>query len=1223
MPNTGRMVGLARRRRPFDASKHYAIGTFAPANYYGTSAGGGEVGDAAGFGGANLFLLTGLPGSGSVGELLACWSATNGYQAALYNPATPGINFLLQGTGGGTATARPLLGSEIGRLFLAVFQHSGSQAYQYVDRAIVPGALLGSSAWTPASTAATRIGLRNDGTGPLGNLGLWLAGMTWRGVPSATQLAALFDLVRTLGDVPSEAAAEAILTAPSVGDAAITALAPVTWLRADSFTESGGKVTAFVDKMRPAHLMVQATAANQVPTPTADAAFNNQLSAVFTAASVHYYTSNLPSTDWAFANTGPLEVFFVYTSTGTGSQLLLGTRAAATAAETGFALSRASATVYGYIGNGTATQPQTGTVGTHATNVATYLNWRHSAATAPNMVLDVLDGTTFRGTFVGALGGTTPQFTLSLGARATGVLPADMRFVDALIFNRVLSDSERQTVRDYIASRYRFYGYTLGVSHRTSLRDELLKGARGALVSGQVAPRALPDTVTGASLDEMVRTGFPVIRVIDPAAYPRTTHGAHGFHTSAGLFGATGAGLVGNASGFWGVLGWRCDRITANAQMIAHWGNSSASHWAVQVVSSGLRLLVRSNNGTLTATVVPLVAATDVGVTEPLLFNLEGSVFRLYRRNVVIAEITGVTYTPNLSGQLALGLASGNVQPLESTLFDFMGGDGTLTAEQIAQVFSEHARVGKLVAPTGANVLHYYDLTQDIDANGGPQNGIPATVQDRVGTAHLTRSITGLQMVTQGSAQGLRNFATLLSYAVTGGGFAGTAAALWASVLFTPQSLTGIRVLFGKSNHSNAGWYIYLGGAWLGVYVADQNGVLQQGPQVQLTAGQLGSMMHVALRLTGGFLSGFLNGASMGSPVAITGYTPSAMSMTLGATNGGSTYGASNVDFWGAEGGNFAPTDGEIATAAADSLATGTIAAIAAKTSHRYDLKADIAAAGGGVPLALAERISGVDRLTVVDHKLEVGRRTERLWSYETQPIFRGLDGWADANHYQSTFNDTISTNAGWWWSLLVWVPAATVTSNILIGARSTSPGTSGFDIRAAANNTSFNWFMGDGSAFNSSGNAVAALDRVNLFVGVWDAAAMRQRTYTKRGELGSGTVRTGYSPASTVKIGIGREPSLGAGNAQPQRNVLGFAMGQGIPTYAQVMAHFDHVQASEAMQTIPGLPASLLVDTTLDIAAAGNTVPASLANRGSVGGTFTRTGSPTLTATHARAWSW
>ncbi len=242
---------------------------------------------------------------------------------------------------------------------------------------------------------------------------------------------------------------------------------------------------------------------------------------------------------------------------------------------------------------------------------------------------------------------------------------------------------------------------------------------------------------------------------------------------------------------------------------------------------------------------------------------------------------------------------------------------------------------------------------------------------------------------------------------------------------------------------------------------------------------------------------------------------------------------------------------------------------------------------------------------------------TPRLWAYETTPVVRGAGTLTSANYFESSFDDA-SDAAGFWWAMLLHMPAATQAANTIAGAAS---GNTGFDVRPGANNATLGWFLGDGSAYSASGNAVMQTAKINMVVGVWDAPNLRQRTYGNRVEVGTGIVRTAYVPATATKLGLGRSPRdpSAAGGA---RALLGYAQGNGVPSLAQVQALFDAVAANESMQPIAGMT-SVLVDLTGAIAGAGGSIPASIANTGTLGGSFARTGAPAANSVYARAFAW
>ena len=196
----------------FDASKSYALGGFSLVDHYATQAAGGEAGDAAGFGGASLIALTSLPASGGTSGVQAKYATTPaGWWNRVINTGTPSIRTAMMGTAPPAvdSPARVLNGSDIGRVILAVWQHTGAGNLLrlYSDDGSEIGNGTAITGYTPAAVAQ-QIGSQVAGFAFL--YGHVLSGLHWRGVPSAAQIRALFTATRTLGDIPGKAAIEAL-----------------------------------------------------------------------------------------------------------------------------------------------------------------------------------------------------------------------------------------------------------------------------------------------------------------------------------------------------------------------------------------------------------------------------------------------------------------------------------------------------------------------------------------------------------------------------------------------------------------------------------------------------------------------------------------------------------------------------------------------------------------------------------------------------------------------------------------------------------------------------------------------------------------------------------------------------------------------------------------------------------------------------------------------------
>ncbi len=240
--------------------------------------------------------------------------------------------------------------------------------------------------------------------------------------------------------------------APSI-DQTITALSPFAWLRADSYNVSSGKVTAFVDKAQPGHVMQQSTPANQVATPAPNAALNGQLSAAFVTASATNYTSSLPASAWTFLHdgSGATVIFLWVPNTATQFQTCWATLAGTTTPGAMLEnVSNASNGIGHFVGGSGVVAVNRSTAGSFTVGAATYFETSLSAAAWRTAQKGTQTGTGAPGT----LSSAAPANTLALGRRANGTEAASIGFGDLLIFNRVLTAPERATFAAYALARY-------------------------------------------------------------------------------------------------------------------------------------------------------------------------------------------------------------------------------------------------------------------------------------------------------------------------------------------------------------------------------------------------------------------------------------------------------------------------------------------------------------------------------------------------------------------------------------------------------------------------------------------------------------------------------------------------------------------------------------------------------------------------------------------------
>ncbi len=173
----------------------YGLANLSPSNYLSTAIGGGEAGTAAGFLLGFLWRLDFLTtvttnywfGRGGAGE-----------GTLIYTTPTPAMGCrLTNGAAADVLLAEDrLTASDIGKLYLTLVQHDGANGRHWSRRSNLSTVAI--TGYTPAAARATTFGFVNTPNGLTA-----LGGFAARGTPTAAQVQALFDTVRSLGDVPT------------------------------------------------------------------------------------------------------------------------------------------------------------------------------------------------------------------------------------------------------------------------------------------------------------------------------------------------------------------------------------------------------------------------------------------------------------------------------------------------------------------------------------------------------------------------------------------------------------------------------------------------------------------------------------------------------------------------------------------------------------------------------------------------------------------------------------------------------------------------------------------------------------------------------------------------------------------------------------------------------------------------------------------------------------
>lgn len=733
---------------------------------------------------------------------------------------------------------------------------------------------------------------------------------------------------------------------------------------------------------------------------------------------------------------------------------------------------------------------------------------------------------------------------------------------------------------------------------------------------------------------------------LPPPPFDATKHYALSDFSAANYYDSQpGGGEVGDAAtGFGVVYLLQATGIPATTTQIVYNNTPASAPFAGHTLQGSSTGLLRGTayRDTTNNTISPsrTIVSSDLGkfLTFGYAFDPGASRLRAYAdRQEIGTATTMATYVP---GTLSSRLGVYRDLTLPTTSFRVLGWvayRGVLSSPNLLALFDSIRAAGDVpTSITGVTVTRRISLRDTLAVpNVAVSDGdaAPATLPDSVTLASvdaMTKAGSPLVRVIDPALNGRVSYGaigfTSSSYldSAPSAGIVGSTGGFYVAYRFDVPLTSAADVLVSRENVTGlAGYSVYIGTTSASFLVA--NGSAYVVATCPVPPGR--RVLTVLCRYsggTGGTARIAVDGVE-GAPVVLSGsFSPlPAQPMRIGAKSPNATVPAATSTFFSVSGGDLPVSDAEAAAFWAQALPSATLPRIAGKTQHEYDITQDVVANGGpsaGIPATVQDRV-GTDHLTRSGSNLVVSQRTERLWSYETTPIYQGADTLTNANHFVSTFDDVTAAGQSFWNAFLYWVPGVAQVAGVVAGASSLALPNTGWDLRFAANNTTASWFIGDGSAFNSSGNAVLLTGRLNLLVQVWDQISLRQRLYHNRAEVGTGAARTGYAPTGAgTKINLGCSPR-DTGSAGGARTLLGFAQGLGQPSPGRIQALYDSVVATDAMQGIPGMT-SVLVDVTADIVANGGTLPAALTNRAGAG-SFTRVGTPTLSQIYARAYSW
>lgn len=1173
------------------------------ANYLATAGVGGEAGVASGFGGALVFRYDSHAGPSSdlMGTLTGSSGTFAGWYVGLVSNAVT-WNASVNGTtfsgGANTYTFTP---NDVGKIFCVVFFTSVAGGnFFYVSRTQI-GAAVAQSAYVPA-TGKMIVGARqgSPATLPATNI-TELATINFRGVPSDAQVKALFDQVRARGDLPETFDGTTVTHRWSAKDELAGVPSVV------------GRKTYGARDFAAARYLQAATAGIRGAATGFTLLVLARIDMLPTGAPIRTLVSNYDD---------PLTVGYALYGSNSFIGLYKQSPPGAMTVYTPVAGDVGRTRVVAVTWNGTTWRGYMDAVQTMADQT---FGFGRNTTTPMRVGRDYRAATVDQNDFasVFAIAGCDQALTLAelqqvqLSYEATGKL---------VLPNGTINPHSYDLTADVVASG-NLTVVPATVADRAGSDNLTRTGAPELAIDVATAPACpaqLTDTQTRATADALLRVGSPQVRIIDPTIDGRRTLGAQGFNSANYLKSAAGAGLLGSAAGQWVAWYGVIDVLTlANGAVLAEnlRITPTAQGWILQSSAanySQLSFTAVNAAGTGVSSSVYAAIAADVGVPMLLVGVNTGTAVRFYVKRAQVGSDVAISgYAAPVAQPTTIGVRQDGTFPASNTRwFGTAGGDGVVpTLAEIQQLFDDVERTGRIQAIPG-KTTRLWDPTTDTLASG--VDAVPAVVLDRVGTDHLSRQGIAVQTDANsiravgpyGAADGWQT--------APGGGIQGQNAGFHAVIdVWLTKIPTAIECPLHCGNLAgSAGWILQANSAALRFGCPGST----LTSSYTLTGADLNKRTRIAINKTPTVIQLFVNGVQVGADVASTFVALANAVMGVGQILGAQNFSSGYVEC--VAGGNVALSPANIATYCADlTQAPPTIPGV---TLKRYVLEQDIAAVAGALPAKSVERISGGDDLVRLGSPLTLAQRTERVWSYETSPLAYGAGGFSDADYFE-TAGGIAGSPAGCWIGALLRVDTQAVASNtrsMLAKSNGTVP-SAGWDLRSSGTNTVLTFTGTDASNVGAVGPSAVVLPadvgKLLLLVGVWDAAAQRIRVYFKRAEVSTGVPRTGWtnSPASPMRLGRHNSPTIPTLGI----TVFGFAIGDAIPSLAEIQALHDACTASERMAAIPGKTGQL-VDLTADIVGNGGAMPASLIDR--IGAApMTRVGAPATAPTYTRAWGY
>lgn len=577
----------------------------------------------------------------------------------------------------------------------------------------------------------------------------------------------------------------------------------------------------------------------------------------------------------------------------------------------------------------------------------------------------------------------TPGVKHALGALGAGMAPAsDVSILSHATFRGTPSTTQ---LDDYL-TRARALGdlpTTIQggtVTHRYSVRDQL-RALGGAVTSGQTAPATLDDTITRAAADALARQGSPTVVTIDTSRDGRRTLGVSGWSAANAYEGPAGSGAF-TPSGSWlawyGTIGGTSSSSTPWLFDGAFAVRGTATNWASVSLAASASTTAFDFSKVYAAPFVMVCVYTGTSLRW---FVDTGS-----GPQQVGADVAA-TLSP--SQPIAFGRRVSNTAQHGDNHSWFGSSWGVIvggpTTQQVTDLCAAIRASGRIQGIPGAT-LHLWDPQLDVAAAG---ESAPAQILDRIGTDHLTRVGTGLQ-VAQRTERTWSYETSPIYYGASGfgagdqysyaDGFVGDASGFWVLLWYivTSQSVTSAtRILLGCG-----GWDIRtsLTHSTIGLGFMDGSSSYTIVGTTALAAADVGKVQCFGFCWDGAAQQVRpFNKRSALAATGRSGYTPAPGPLNFGRVL--SWPADAGISLLGCAMGFGAPANAEFLAAYDAGMAQERVVGVAGRTSTLIDLTLDAKSNGGVLPAVLADRAGG-------------GRALTRTGSVTTTPHYARAFGW-------------------------------------------------------------------------------------------------------------------------------------------------------------------------------------------------------------------------------------